>query len=192
MAVSVREIRKANQEFYCSSYSPASVFRRLNMWMSLICVILMGAGLFAFCKMIQLIGDLDEAVRTGIDQEEVLDWAGEKVLSYFWDIPAVIILIATIFMCFAVMVFFQNIKSYEYHRSQKWPCAVFVFYGGLILAAPCWYWIETDNMLGIFAMAVELIIFPSLKLLLPPEFKAPFENVMKIFEFVAQRIIKRL
>ena len=41
-------------------------------------------------------------------------------------------------------------------------------------------------------MAVELIIFPSLKLLLPPEFKAPFENVMKIFEFVAQRIIKRL
>lgn len=190
MAVSVKEIRKANQEFYCDTYSPASNFRKINQWISLTCAVLIGVFLLMACKTVTLIGYLDDAMRNDIGSTEVLDWAVDRVLESFFDVPFWLILIATIAMCVALTVLFYNMKSYELHKSKKIVKWLFIVYVILLLAASVQS--VSDNWTGVMVIVIECVLIPSLKLLLPPEFKAPFEKLIKVFELFSQNVIKKL
>lgn len=192
MAVSVKEIRKANQEFYCDTYSPASNFRKINLWISLTCAVLIGVLLLMACKTVTLLGYLDDAMRNDLESQEVLDWAVDSVLARFFDIPFCLILIATIAMCVVLIVLFRNIKSYEWHKRKNLLILSFLLYvyaGMLIFAA---FHITSNNWAGVMVIVIECILIPSLKLLLPPEFKAPFEKLIKVFELFSQNVIKKL
>jgi hypothetical protein len=193
MSASVDEIRRANKEFYCDTYSISSRYRTLNVFFAMGVMVLLGVSLFCVKKTSQLFAYIQEAGRDDtLGSMEVKDWVMQKMWENLFDGLTVLFIFVTILSIGIVIFMFKAMKSYELYKKSGFMIFLGIVYAScfLVILLQCTW---NQFLFGAIVTFLEAAYsIPAFKLLLPSELKAPFDNVMGIFDCVAKLTIKKM
>lgn len=191
-------IREKNKEYYhCETYS--LLIKRRNFWFSVFYLItLLGVSLYIKQRILEI--NYLEQSSSDIINGEVIDWVEKKLLESMFDSYSIflIVFVITIAIYLIYVNFFKN--GYDIYKKKNWYIllpsiitfiVIIIFSFNLINS----YENEVNTKLFIYIISLFLNFLPiisGLRGLLPLEFKKPLEKTAIIFDFLSDKMLKKL
>lgn len=200
MAVKVEDIRKANEEYYCSTYSNLSLKRKSRTIIYTI-VILLFIEIIAFlikCSVVWM-NCLERGKSEVLENIELIDWALDQVIDSLGSLSTLAMIVFSAIIVLFLICFYYKEKSYTIYKKSRMILCFTVFLIAMEFIVVCTLLCFIPNELGvdglipivITLLEVLLSYLPYLlafRVFLPSSLKVPLDV---IFDWLSKFIVEQ-
>lgn len=201
MALSMKDVRKANEEFYSNKY-----IKRIPkpVWFSISLITMLNFQIFLFLIKISMVKRVYyyKADLEFIGETEVYDWIKQNSAQHFFDIVTILISVCAVVMLVLITCLYWKI-GYKLYRFKKRLIAIFL---GIMIAEifglGIYCVLLSSEIKGIlyffipFLIIIFLMVSSIIGFFMPLELKVPMEfdgeKIEKILNIIINCIINRL